>query len=181
MNQELKGESAGSSGEGDPDVHALRGRFGPAILGVESQRGQTVVLVEPREIVPACRFLKGELGYNYLSFIFSVDCLDLPREHRFELIYGLYSLPRKKRLRLKVPLPEEEPTVDSVTGVWATANFHEREAFDMMGIRFRGHPDLKRILMPDDWVGHPHRKDYDLRVEDVEFSFLRVDRKLAKE
>ncbi len=181
MDEELKRTAAKSAGEDDPDVPLLRERFGPAILGVESQRGQTVVLVEPGEIVPVCRFLKEEQGYNYLSFIFSVDCLKLPRWHRFELIYGLYSLPRKKRLRLKVPLPEEGPVVDSVRGVWATADFHEREAFDMMGISFRGHPDLKRILMPDDWVGHPHRRDYDLRVEDVEYTFLRVERKLAKD
>jgi NADH-quinone oxidoreductase subunit C len=83
-----------------------------------------------------------------------------PMEPRFEVNYHLLSLDRRERLRLKVSLSGSDPTIPSVTSIWPTANWHERESFDLMGIRFEGHPDLSRILMPDEWEGHPLRKDY---------------------
>ncbi len=83
-----------------------------------------------------------------------------PIEPRFEVNYHIVSLDRRERLRLKVKLNGSDPIVHSVTGVWPTANWHERESYDLFGIRFDGHPDLRRILMPDDWEGHPLRKDY---------------------
>jgi NADH-quinone oxidoreductase subunit C len=104
--------------------------------------------------------LAGQPGLRF-SFLSDLTVVDrFPLEPRFELNYHLLSLDRKERLRLRVRLPGAEPVVASVTPVWPTANWHEREAFDLFGIRFEGHPDLTRILMPDDWEGYPLRKDY---------------------
>jgi NADH-quinone oxidoreductase subunit C len=90
-----------------------------------------------------------------------------PTEPRFEVVYHLHSLARNLRLRLKVRLAGANPEVDSVTPVWRGANWYERETFDLFGIRFRNHPDLRRIMLPDDWVGHPLRKDYQVTGERV--------------
>jgi NADH-quinone oxidoreductase subunit C len=98
------------------------------------------------------------LQFTFLSDITAVD--KFPLEPRFELNYHLLSLEYRKRIRLKVRIPGDDPVIDSVTSIWPAANWHEREAFDLMGIRFEGHPDLTRILMPDDWEGYPLRKDY---------------------
>jgi NADH-quinone oxidoreductase subunit C len=93
-----------------------------------------------------------------LSGITAVDWT--PEEPRFEVVYLLHSLERNERLRMKCRLPGDNPEIDSVTGVWRSANWYERETFDMFGIKFRNHPNPRRILMPDDWDGHPLRKDY---------------------
>jgi NADH-quinone oxidoreductase subunit C len=115
-----------------------------------------------------CRFLKGDLDlrYDLLMDMAGVDYLG--REPRFEVVYHLYSVPHNCRLRLKVRVSESDPIVPSVTSVWSTANWHEREAFDMLGIRFTDHPDLRRIYMPDDYPGHPLRKDFPALGPDVE-------------
>ena len=118
-------------------------------------------MVLPRNrLVAACEFLKAdpELDFNFLSDITPVD--RYPVEPRFEVNYHLVSINRRERLRLKVKVTSKDPTVPTVTGIWPTANWHEREAWDLMGVKFEGHPNLKRILLPDDWEGHPHRKDY---------------------
>ena len=100
-----------------------------------------------------------------------VSCADYPElPGRFRLAYQLFSLESGARLRLRVWAGAEDPEVDSVTPVWATANWHEREVYDLMGVRFRGHPDLCRIFMPHDWEGHPLRRDYPVGGEDVQFS-----------
>lgn len=96
--------------------------------------------------------------FNYLSDLTCVDWY--PSEPRFEVVYHLLSIPQKERVRLKVRLEGTGPAVESVTSVWPSANNYEREVFDLFGVRFTGHPNLKRILMPDDWEGHPLRKDY---------------------
>jgi NADH-quinone oxidoreductase subunit C len=98
------------------------------------------------------------LHFSFLSDITTVD--RFPLEPRFEVNYHLLSLDRNERLRLKVRLAGSDPVVHSVTEIWPTANWHERENYDLMGIRFEGHPELSRILMPDDWEGYPQRKDY---------------------
>jgi NADH-quinone oxidoreductase subunit C len=98
------------------------------------------------------------LKFNYLS---DVTCVDwYPSEPRFEVAYHLLSIPRKARLRLKVKLKSDDTRVSSVIAVWPSCNFFEREVFDLFGITFEGHPYLKRIMMPEDWKGHPLRKDY---------------------
>ncbi len=143
-------------------IPRLREQFGAALRHVEVWRHETTVLLDPAELVRASRFLRDspELAFDFLSAVTAVDRLNLA-EHtpRFEVVYHLCSIPHKRRLRLKVRVEDGEP-VPTVTTVWEAANWYEREVFDLFGIRFSGHPDLTRILMPDDWEGHPLRKDY---------------------
>ena len=130
--------------------------------------GELTVEVARGSILEVARFVKGPpLSYVLLS---DVSCADIP-EHpeRFRVAYHLYSLETGSRLRLRV-WAGAEPEVESVAGVWATANWHEREVYDMFGVRFRNHPDLARILMPLDWEGHPLRRDYPLGGEEVQFT-----------
>ena len=103
-----------------------------------------------------------DLYFDYLVDVCGVDYLG-KKEKRFEVVYHLYSVKHRHAIRLKAEVGEEEPVIDSVTSVWVGAGWHEREAFDLYGIRFNGHPDLRRILMPEDWEGHPLRKDYPLK------------------
>ena len=143
-------------------LQRLREQFGQALLEVKVWRNETTVVVRPQDIQGVCRFLRDDpdLAFDFLSDVTGVDRLKLPESSpRFEVVYHLYSLPHKRRLRLKVRVGEGE-SVPTVTGVWETANWHEREVYDLFGVPFDGHPDLRRILMPDDWEGHPLRKDY---------------------
>ena len=143
-------------------LQRLRAQCGEALREVKVWRHETTILLAPADLVRVCRSLKddADLAFDFLSSVTGVDRLNLPdRTPRFELVYHLYSIPHKRRLRLKVRVDEGE-AVPSVTEVWETANWHEREVFDLFGVPFAGHPDLRRILMPDDWEGHPLRKDY---------------------
>ena len=141
-------------------VHKLREWDARAVTEVIEFRGETTVLVPREHLQRAAEYLASEpsLRFSYLSDITTVD--RFPLEPRFEVNYHLLSLDRRERLRLKVRLGGSDPVVHSVISVWPTANWHERENFDLFGIRFEGHPDLRRILMPDDWEGYPLRKDY---------------------
>jgi NADH-quinone oxidoreductase subunit C len=134
--------------------------FPEAIIEHNSWRGDDTLVLRKEWLLPVMKFLKQEpdLDYQILMDLTGVDYL--PRQPRFELVYNLYSLSRKNRLRVKVRLAEETPEVESVVGLWPIANWLEREVWDMFGVRFRGHPDLKRILMYDGFAGHPLRKDY---------------------
>ncbi|MCU1240048.1 MAG: NADH-ubiquinone oxidoreductase chain [Candidatus Acidoferrum typicum] len=141
-------------------VDKLRSWNPNAISEVIEFRGETTIVVPRnvlRDVAERCRGDK-ELQFNLLSDATSVD--RYPLEPRFEVNYHLVSIPRRTRLRIKVRLSSDDPTVDSVIPVWPGANWLEREIFDLMGIRFNEHPDLRRILMPEDWEGHPLRKDY---------------------
>jgi len=144
----------------NPVVQKLRDWDTQAVAEVIEFRGETTVVVPPAHLLRTAEYLATEpsLRFSFLSDITTVD--RFPIEPRFELNYQLLSLDRVERLRLKVRLAGADPTIASVTPVWPTANWHERENFDLFGIRFQGHPDLTRILMPDDWEGHPLRKDY---------------------
>ncbi len=135
----------------------------------EAVREFTLVL-PPAHLVEVCTFLRDdpELDFGMLSWISGIDWL--PREPRFEVAYGLLSLSRAFRVVLKVQVQEDNPRVPSVTGVWPTADWHERETYDFYGIEFAGHPDLRRILLPEDWVGWPLRKDSPLGYEEVAFT-----------
>jgi NADH-quinone oxidoreductase subunit C len=150
---------------------SLQSAHGAAILGSSEFRGNLSVLVRPDAIVEVARFLRDNeaLRYNFLSNLCGVDYLG--REPRFEVVYHLLSHSNRHRVCLKVAVPEEEPSVPSLTELWPTANYQERETFDMFGIVFSGHPSLQRILMPDDWEGHPQRKDVPLGYEEVAFTF----------
>ena len=143
-------------------LRMLRERLPDAILSTQSFRNETTIIVQPGKIDRVCRYLKGDpdLRYDFLSDLTAVDRFhDHPR---FEVVYHLYSLQFKRRIRLKTRV-EEGQEIPSVTPVWGTANWHEREVYDMFGIGFEGHPDLRRILMPEAWEGHPLRKDYPLQ------------------
>jgi NADH-quinone oxidoreductase subunit C len=145
-------------------VTALRGQ-NPAWTSEVIQAFGEVTVVVPREhLVEACTFLKTARGleFNLLADICGAD-RGPEEEPRFEVNYHLFSTTRFHRLRLKVLLSDEDTHVPSVTGVWRTANWHERETFDLFGVIFDGHPDLRRILLPDDWQGHALRKDFPLR------------------
>ena len=141
-----------------PAVAALEALEPGLVLDSKLDRGQPIVWVPPEKIVSVCRFLKYEQTYTRLSFITAIDWL--PVEPRLEVVYSIHSLERNHWLRLKCRVGGESLEIDSVTGVWASADWYEREVFDLFGIRFRNHPDLRRIMMPENWEGHPLRKDY---------------------
>ncbi|MGE5849656.1 MAG: NADH-quinone oxidoreductase subunit C [Candidatus Methylomirabilota bacterium] len=143
-------------------LQRLREQFGEALLDVKVWRNEITVILRPADLVRVCRFLRDDpdLAFDFLSDVTGVDRLHLPENSpRFEVVYHVYSLQYRRRLRLKVRVDEDE-AVSTVTDVWPTANWHEREVYDMFGVPFAAHPDLRRILMPDDWEGHPLRKDY---------------------
>lgn len=146
-------------------VTLLRERFGQAVRDVTEERGETCVVLAPEVIADACLALRDAPNLRY-SFMSDLTAVDWPeREPRFDVVYNLLSLETHAVIRLKVRVGDEdtpEPEVPTVTAVWPAANFYEREVFDLFGIRFTGHPHLKRILMPDDWAGYPLRKDYPL-------------------
>jgi NADH-quinone oxidoreductase subunit C len=140
--------------------HASAEGFGDVIEAF----GEITVIVPREKIAEVCSFLKTSPGleFNFLSDICGAD-RGPEEEPRFEVNYHLFSTTKHHRLRLKVILNDDDTHVPTVTGVWRTANWHERETFDLMGIHFDGHPDLRRILLPDDWEGHALRKDFPLR------------------
>jgi NADH-quinone oxidoreductase subunit C len=157
----------------DP-VEALRAAHADALLDVHTFRDETTLIVDPAQLVTVMHYLRDTAGliFNFLSDISAVDYYpDYTRPGRFAVAYHLYSMLYNRRVRVKVYLPEEAPKVPSVVNVWPVANWLEREAHDMMGIVFDGHPDLRRLLMPDDWQGHPQRRDYPLGYEQPQFSF----------
>jgi NADH-quinone oxidoreductase subunit C len=147
-------------------VGKLKQNFSEEVLDVVEYRGETTIIVKKEKIVEISTFLRDELGYNFLADLCGVDYLGT--SPRFMVVYNLYNITLKDRLRIKVPVEESDATVDTVSVVWGTANWHERECWDLMGISFNNHPDLRRILMPADWEGHPLRKDYPLQGPDRE-------------
>jgi len=144
-----------------PLVKKLREQIDGAVVEATEFLGQLSIRIERGRIVEVCDFLKRDpdMPFNYLS---DLTCVHYPdqREAPFEVVYSLYSIPNNERVRLKVATNGEG--VDSVTGVWPSADWPEREVYDLFGVKFRGHPDLRRILLPPDWEGHPLRKDYPL-------------------
>jgi len=136
----------------------LEERFPEHYLGQREDRGEWTFWVDRAAWVEAARYLSVEHGYNFLSDLTAVDYLD--RDPRFDLSAILLSWQGKSDLRLKTLIPEADPRADTLTGVWAGANWYEREIFDMFGIEFDNHPALMRLLLPPDYVGHPLRKDY---------------------
>ena len=152
-------------------VRALRQTLGSAVRAVETYRGQTTLVLEPAGLLPACAQLHEDpaLGFELLAALTAVD--HWPQEPRFSVVYQFYHIARRCFLGLRVPLPGDDAVLPSVETIYPNANWHEREVYDMFGIQFTGHSDLRRILMPYDWQGHPLRKDYPLGYEEVQFSF----------
>ncbi len=144
----------------------LINRFGESVIVAEAQDGlQPALFIKPEQLTEVCRFLRDDEAtyFDFLSCISAVD--DGIAAGTFTVVYHLASIPYKQQLTLKVRIandrhPDQLPALPSVSSVWRTADWHEREAFDLMGIFFENHPDLRRILLPDDWEGYPLRKDY---------------------
>lgn len=150
----------------DKLLNELQTRFDVQdIQRVEGSKQDTIV-VSKEKLVDICLFLRDHQDYYY-DFLSNITALDYHPENRFAVVYNLASLPYQSQLTIRVELPMENRNVDnlpelpSVSSVWRTADWHEREAFDLMGVFFTGHPDLRRILLPDDWEGFPLRKDYE--------------------
>ena len=146
--------------EQNPVIAKIRNWRPEAVAGLLSFRGEVTLVVYREHIRPLALFMKSDpdLAFTYLSDVTGVD--RFPIEPRFELNYHLLSIPRHDRIRLRVRLSGDDAVIDSVVPVWPTANWHEREIFDLFGVRFEGHPNLKRMFMPEDWEGYPLRKDY---------------------
>jgi len=153
--------------ENNRAVLKLKEKFPASIIDVVEFRGEVTVTVAKESITDILTFLKQSLQYNLLTDLTALDYLG-KREERFMMVYLLYSIPNKDRLRIKTPVAETDCRIPTACNVWKTANWLEREVFDLFGIKFDGHPDLRRILMTDDWIGHPLRKDYPLQGPDRE-------------
>jgi NADH-quinone oxidoreductase subunit C len=145
-------------------VRRYRDRFASAILGAFEDRKQPYLMIEAAQLLEIARYSRDEEKFDLLEDFTAVDWPR--REKRFDLVAILYSFPNNMRLRLRIPIAaNEQPS--SLTSIWPTADWLEREIFDMFGIEFSGHPGLKRILLPDGWQGHPLRKDYDILQQDT--------------
>jgi NADH-quinone oxidoreductase subunit C len=144
----------------NPALARLLERNAPMVQAAKFDREELTIWIEKEGIVDACAILRDstDCPFNYFCDLTAVDWY--PSEPRFEVVYHLLSIAKKERVRLKVRLDGSSAALESVTPIWPSANFYEREVFDLFGIRFTGHPNLKRIMMPDDWEGHPLRKDY---------------------
>ncbi len=144
-------------------VERLKEKFPQAVEETVYFRGEHTVRIAREHLLEVSRFLKEdpEYGFNFLSDLCGVDYMG--KEPRFEVVYHLYSMAHKHRLRMKVSLAEGDLTIPTVTPVWKTANWHERECFDLLGIIFTNHPDMRRILTPEGFTDHPLRKDFPLR------------------
>lgn len=148
-------------------VNALSKRFDAQ----SSQfQGETSLIVKPTDIIDVCRLLRDELGFEMLEDETAVDYWPVVSP-RFHLIYQVYSYKKNIRICLRVPLDGNAPALPTIEGVYPNANWHEREIWDLFGIRFEDHSDLRRLMMPQDWEGYPLRKDYPLGYEEVMFSF----------
>jgi NADH-quinone oxidoreductase subunit C len=144
-------------------VETVREKFPQAVVETTDFRDEQTIVLKPESLVAVCAYLQKRLQYNFLSTITAVDWLE--RVPRYDVVYQLLSLPNQSVLRLKIRVGEkgeEHPSVPTVTSIWPAANWYEREVYDLFGITFTGHPDLRRILMPMDWTTHPLRKDYPL-------------------
>lgn len=183
--QDVPIESSGASkyqtpAQAEEAVARLEKQFPELFFEVRRFRDEVTVYVPREQIAAVALFLRdGEgLKYNYLSDLTGNDWPE--REPRFEVIYHLFSLEHFTRLRLKVRVPEDDCTCPTVTTVWSTANYHEREVFDMFGVVFEGHVGLRRILLPEEWEGNPLRQDYAIGWEEPEFTVRKVPREYAK-
>jgi NADH-quinone oxidoreductase subunit C len=161
----------------DEAVDALEEAFpgyGDAVTRVVVDRGELTLHVKPERVADLCQHLRDDQEHRY-ELLLGVSGVDYPNDpERFHVVYHLLSMTYRRRLRLETQVSEAHPHVASVTGVYPTADFHERETWDMFGVVFDGHPGLTRILMPDDWPGHPQRKDYPLGGVPVEYKGAQI-------
>ena len=141
------------------EIHGqLAAKFGEGLGPLEPARMDAWALVKsPDDLIEIMQFAKRELGFDCLI---NLTAIDWPKRNQIDVVYHLYSYSRRHAFVLKVSLPREKPSVPSIESVWKSADWLEREQYDLLGVEFRGHPDLRRIMLPDDWVGHPLRRDY---------------------
>jgi NADH-quinone oxidoreductase subunit C len=151
-------------------IDLIKSKFPEAIQQVIEFRGETTLVIAPEALIDVALFLRDDpaLKFDLLSDVSAVDYF--PEHPRFAVNYHVYSMENNRSLRLKVQLDGETPHVASVTSVWPGANWHEREVWDLMGVRFDGHPDLRRIMLPEDYLGHPLRKDAARFYEEPQFT-----------
>jgi NADH-quinone oxidoreductase subunit C len=152
--------------ENNRAVVKLKERYADALLDYKEFRGEVTVTVKKEKVLEVLKCLRDDLKYNFLVDVTAVDYLG--QDPRFMVVYQLTSIPNKDKIRVKSPVTEDDCTIDSATALWNSANWLERECYDLMGIQFKNHPNLVRILMTDDWVGHPLRKDYPVQGPDRE-------------
>lgn len=152
-------------------VEVVKGKFSEAVLASSTERGEASIAIDAAKWISVAKWLASDSGFSFLSDLCGLD--HLGSSPRFEIVYSFTDMENPRRVRIRVPVPDgEPPKIKSVTEIWPTANWMEREAFDMFGIVFEGHPDLTRILMPDEWEGHPLRKDYAVGKVPVEYKHL---------
>jgi NADH-quinone oxidoreductase subunit C len=142
----------------------VKEHFPEEIVEITNFRDQVSVIVKREKILAICRYLHNDpsLFLDHLQDLCGADYQG-KKDPRFEVVYNLYSIKYHHKIRIRAQVPDNDPSIQSVTSIWAGANWHERECYDMFGIIFKGHPDHRRILLPEDWEGHPLRKDYPLK------------------
>jgi len=150
-------------------ANTIQEKFPGDVLGVTEFRGQVSVHLKKENCFAICRFLHDnpDMGFDYLVDVCGADYLGR-KAPRFEVVYHMYSIRHAHSIRLRVQVPENDTAIASVVPIWAGANWHERECYDLVGIKFEGHPDHRRILLPEDWEGHPLRKDYPVEGPPIE-------------
>ena len=151
---------------------ALETRFPGKVGQFKGEVLQPFVFIEPDAILEVCRYLRDEPGLNF-EVLSDQTALDWPKEEKIDIVYHLYSYTQKHQIVLKVSLPRDNPRIASMESIWKVANWFEREIFDLFGVIFEGHSDLRRIMLPEDWVGYPLRKDY---VEQEEYDGISTQR-----
>lgn len=157
-NEPIHGKEAVTAAlPGNPAIQALSSADPEIITDAKLDRNELTLTIQAEKIRHACEIVKSA-GYNFFCDLTSVDWY--PAEPRFQLSYHLLSHQLKERVRLKVLVSSDDPAVESITSVWPAANYYEREVWDLMGVRFQGHPDLRRIMMPEEWEGHPLQKTF---------------------
>jgi len=156
----------------DP-IETIKAKFGDQVLGVGSHAGQAWVDVKRERIADILKTLRDEAGYDMLTDLTAVDYLNQGMPERYAVVYNLYSVKDNVRARVKAWVPEADPVIDTASMLWRSAPWAEREVWDLMGIKFKGHPDLKRIQLPENYEGHPLRKDYPLTGRGERMNFPR--------
>lgn len=151
-------------------------QFPDEVLGHGEHAGQRWVEVRRDRIVEILQTLRDTHGFDMLLDLTAVDWLNKGMFERFSVVYILYSIRRNQHFRVRAWVPEDDPTIATVSHLWKAANWGEREVWDMFGVRFDGHPDLRRLLMPEDYTGHPLRKDYPVRGRGERSNFRRIER-----
>jgi NADH-quinone oxidoreductase subunit C len=156
----------------DP-IETVKAKFADQVLGTGAHAGQPWIDVRRDRIVDIVKMIRDEGGYDMLTDLTAVDYLNQGMPERYAVVYQLYSVKDNARTRVKAWVPEADPVLDSVSGLYRSAPWAEREVWDLMGIRFKGHPDLKRLMLPENYEGHPLRKDYPLTGHGERMNFPR--------